>query len=305
MKIEKYFLFILIFILVLYSFLAGQNLKTTYVGFVIDGPWSQTNEMLQSVKREILELTTGEFNVQFPADKTIQADWTIKGISTAIDQLLADRDVNMILTLGSISSNEVCHRNELSKPVIAPFVLDAEFQELPIKNGTTGIKNLNYISVPSAIKRDMEIFKEIISFKKLAILINKYLLEAFPGLEQRAKKFFRNLNIEVQVVGVGHSITQPLAQLSGDIEAVYVLSLLPLSDEQYKKLAEKLIAKKLPSFSFTGAKRVEQGLLAGLNLDVVNRLARRVALNSQRILLGEKPESIPIAISLKQQLTII
>jgi len=45
-------------------------------------------------------------------------------------------------------------------------------------------------------------------------------------------------------------------------------------------------------------------LLAGLNQDVINRISRRVALNVQRILLGEKPVDIPVTISLKQQLTI-
>jgi len=49
---------------------------------------------------------------------------------------------------------------------------------------------------------------------------------------------------------------------------------------------------------------MEQGILAGLNKDVVTRISRRVGINVQRILLGEKPEQIPVAISIKQQLTI-
>lgn len=65
-----------------------------------------------------------------------------------------------------------------------------------------------------------------------------------------------------------------------------------------------MITRKLPSFSSAGAERVAQGLLAGVNKDAMNRISRRAALNLQRILLGDKPEIIPVAISLKKQLTI-
>ncbi len=301
MKFKKPIFFTLLFIFFSFSLSLGQNIKTVNIGLVIDGPWGEENEMLKSIKREIVELTTGEFDVQF---KTLQADWTISEIRKTIDQLLADREVDLIITLGSISSNEVCHRQALSRPIIAPYIIDAAFQELPIKDGTSGVKNLNYISVPKPFERDINIFKDIVPFKKLGVLMNKYLLDAFPDLEQRCDEYLEELDLEVQIVRVGFSVQQALSQLPDDIEAVYVLPLPQISDEEYEILAKELINRKLPGFSYAGAERVEQGLLAGLNKDVINRISRRVALNVQRILLGEKPESIPVAISLKQQLTI-
>lgn len=284
--------------------LYGSDVPMYRIGIVIDGPWGTTQPMLEGIKNEIFELTSDEFNVQFPADKTIQADWSIEGIRTAISQLLSDPEVDMILTLGLISSNEVCHRSQSAKPVIAPFVLDAELQGLPMKNGKSGIKNLNYISIPVTFQRDMQIFQDIVAFKKLAVLLNQHLLDSFPDFVQRAKGLFQELNLEAQVLGVGTSVQKALSQLSKDVEAVYVLPLPHLSDKEYKTLCDRLIDRKLPSFSYSGAERVEQGMLAGLNKDALNRISRRVALNVQRILLGEKPEFIPVAISLDKQLTI-
>jgi len=301
MKYKAYFLFILVFNLLSFSFSSGQSLKTINIGLVIDGPWGEENEMLKSIKREILELTTGEFDIQF---KTLQADWTISEIRKTIDQLLADREVDLIITLGSISSNEVSQRTEPAKPVIAPYIIDATFQKLPIKDGKSGVKNLNYISVPATFKRDIQIFKDIVSFKNLAVLINQYLLDAFPGLDQCCKETLEELDLDVEIIGIGESIQDALNKLPQHVEAVYILPLPHFTDEQYKKLANALIDRKLPSFAYGGAERVEQGILAGLNKDVVNRISRRVGINVQRILLGEKPESIPVAISLKQQLTI-
>jgi len=301
MNFKKPIFFILLFIFFSFSHSPGQNLKTISIGLVIDGPWGEENEMLKSIKREILELTTGEFDVQF---KTLQADWTISEIRKAIDQLLDDREVDLIITLGSISSNEVCQRTEFSKPVIAPYIIDATFQKLPIKDGKSGVENLNYISVPATFQRDMQIFKDIVAFKKMVVLINQYLFDAFPGLNQCCKGTLEELDLDVEIIGIERSIRGALDELPQDVEAVYILPLPHFSDDQYQKLADALIDRKLPSFAYGGAERVEQGILAGLNKDVVNRISRRVGINVQRILLGEKPEQIPVAISIKQQLTI-
>ena len=304
MKIRKSSFLILSLIFVLFSTASSQTIETVRIGLIIDGPWGEENQMLESIKREVHDLTAGEFDVQFPANKTIQADWTIGQIRNGLDRLLADPDVDLIITLGSISSNEVCQRMAFSKPVIAPYIIDAAFQELPIEDGKSGIKNLNYISIPATFKRDMQIFKDIVSFKKLVVLINQYLINAFPGLKQCCKGTLEKLDLDVEIIGIEKSIQDALDELPQDVEAVYILPLPHFTQEQYKKLAETLIDLKLPSFAYGGAERVEQGILAGLNKDVVNRISRRVGINVQRILLGEKPEHIPVAISIKQQLTI-
>jgi outer membrane protein len=304
MKLKHPFVKSFLVIMALFSFSIGQTIEQIRVGLVIDGPWGEDNEMISSIKREILNLTRGEFDVQFPKDKTILADWTIEKIKSSIDQLLMDSQVDLIITLGSISSSEICYRDDLLKPAIAPYVLDAGFQNFPIKNGTSGTQNLNYVSVPATFERDIKTFREIIPFKKAAVLINQYLPAAFPELEQRAVDLFREMDLEIFIVRIGHSVDEAINKLPSDVQAVYVLPLPHLSDADYIKLSQELIKRKLPSFSFAGAERVQQGLLAGLNKDVVNRISRRVALNVQRILLGEKPENIPVAISLDKQLTI-
>jgi outer membrane protein TolC len=49
---------------------------------------------------------------------------------------------------------------------------------------------------------------------------------------------------------------------------------------------------------------VARGVLAGLKPDIFPKLARRVALNAQRILLGGEPSSLPVTLVLGEQLTI-
>ena len=291
-------------LILIHGFSYGQSKITVRIGQVIDGSWGENNEMLQNIKHEILALTEDEFNVRFPEDKTVQANWTLDQIKVALDRLLSDRDVDLILTLGSISSHEACRRVTLSKPVIAPFIVDAGLQELPVEKGGSGIENLNFVSVPSPIEGDIRLFREMVSFQKLAVLMNPHFMESAPVFMERMRRLFRDLGIEIQVIGVGDSVDEALARLSGDVEAVYVLPLPFLSNADYTRLADGFVHRKLPSFSYTGAERVALGVMAGLNRDIMTRIARRVALNVQRILLGDRPEAIPVSISLRKQLTI-
>ena len=39
---------------------------------------------------------------------------------------------------GLLASNELCHRDDLPKPAVAPFVIDADVQEIPFANGASG-----------------------------------------------------------------------------------------------------------------------------------------------------------------------
>ena len=274
------------------------------IGLVIDGSWGENAAMLESIQEEILALTTGEFEVRFPEAKILQADWQLDAITAAVDKLLADPEVDMVITQGVISSHIISTRGSLPKPVIAPFIIDRMLQNLPIAEGKSGILNLNYISIPSAIEQDMNIFREIVPFQKLAILLNPHLLESFPDAAASTANFFRKMGIETELIGVGSKIKESVALIPEEAEAVYILPLPYLSDDDFKVLSDELIERKLPSFASAGAERVEMGILAGLNRDVLRRIARRVAINVQRILLGDTPESINVAISLNKQLTI-
>ncbi|MEL6822639.1 MAG: TolC family protein, partial [Calditrichota bacterium] len=59
-----------------------------------------------------------------------------------------------------------------------------------------------------------------------------------------------------------------------------------------------------PSFSLIGRSEVEKGIFAGLNPVIFPRMARRIALNVQRILLGEDAGTIPYAFPAAQELSI-
>ncbi len=274
------------------------------IGIVFDGPWSGQMDLLSGIKQEIGDLTRGEFSIRYPSSATLTGEWDLDSIDENLNTLFANDSVDIIITLGFISSQYVCHLGPLPKPVIAPLIMDSGFQELPFETGSSGVKNLNYINAPSTFERDIKIFQEIIPFKYLAILINQSFVDMYPEELEEARDIFTKHGIEAKFVGIGKTVGKKITALSPYTQAVYVLPLAQLPDSEYEILTDELIKRRLPSFSYEGSVRVRQGCLVGLNKDdIVTRLSRRIALNVQRIILGDKPENIPVAISFDQQLT--
>jgi len=286
------------------SSLSFAQVPRVRVGVVIDGPWERNDEISENTRSEIRALTAGEYDVQFPADKVIVSDWTLEGINSAIDRLLTDPQVDIVLTMGAIASGVVCKRGPLPKPVIAPFVIDARIQDIPMKNGASGVKNLSYITLPSPVSRDIKIFQEIVPFFNVTILINSLIPQTVPDLIPRIRSALQEMEIEPNVIPVERTIDSTLEALTENIEAVYIAPLFHLQPGDFDRLVTTLRERKIPSFSLIGISEVRRGIMASANPDFFDRLARRIALNLQRILLGEEPGSVPTAFATGERVII-
>ena len=103
------------------------------IGIIQDGPWERNDEIREAFEDEISTLLGPSFDVSLPAEKRIEADWTAGGIREAVDRLLSDPEVDILLAIGPQSSNDVARRPTLPKPALAAFVIDAELQGIPIR----------------------------------------------------------------------------------------------------------------------------------------------------------------------------
>src|ERR1700729_1050174 len=79
-----------------------------------------------------------------------------------------------------------------------------------------------------------------------------------------------------------------------------------LSSDDLRSLANQLAARRLPTFSMLGRSEVEQGLLPSTSSDTegTERLARRVALDIQRIVEGEDAANIEVALPSEERLVV-
>ena len=279
------------------------------VGIVADGPpqdhgWGKVVQSHLFLK-EILELTRGEFDVRFPKDKMVHGNWSPAGVRRAVNHLLADSGVDVILALGVIASHDVSQRPVLPKPVIAPFVIDRQLQGLPFFRGTSGVRNLNYLTLPHSFERAVEAFREILPFKHMALLVDQAVAEALPQLQIKIERAAKGTGIQITPIRVGTYVQSALTAIPPDTQAVLITPLLRLPLQEFNALVEGLISRKLPSFSLFGREEVERGLLACIAPETNTlRVARRVALNLHRILMGEDAGTFLISMPQGERLTI-
>ena len=248
------------------------------------------------------------------------ADWTASGVRAVVERLLSDPEVDQVLALGLLSSSEVARRGSLSKPVFASLVFQPQLQGVPIQTQqralsdpddhetiqVSGVRNLNYVMIGSDLQAYVKTFREIVPFDRLTVLILDAWQELGLDLEGLIQSELAALDLsEVRTVQVGSSIEEALANFPAETEAVYVTQLPRLGQADFKRLVQGLIARRLPSFSSTGKAEVIAGLLATLGPeDETRRRARRVALNIQRVLLGENPGELPVGYHREERMVI-
>jgi len=291
------------------------------MGVIMDGPWERNLEIRGAFEREITQLLEGEYDPQFRADQLIVADWTPASVDAALDLLLSDPEVDFVLAAGVMASHLVARRGPLPKPVIAPYVIlperldipyELRVEKLPGQERTrrfhvSGVPNLSYVDIRSDLDAvdDIEAFLEVVRFKKLSMLMTESVGDALPRLADNIRGDLESLGIELTQIPGSDSLDEILAALPADTEAVYVAPLLQLPRGDFERLITELNKRRLPTFSLWGRMEVEKGLLASLALDVdMDRLARRVALNIHRILLGERAGDLPVDFDRDRRITI-
>ncbi|MCE5271744.1 TolC family protein [bacterium] len=277
------------------------------LGVLQDGPWAGNDRVLELLQSEAQSLLGRDWEVRFPADKIIQADWSAASIRSGLDRLLADPSVDMVITAGFLSSYAACHLDNqgFAKPVIAPFAADAEGLGFPRSGQGSGVRNLHYLTFRRDLQRDLEVFHELAGFKRLTVVMGQEIAGAFPEVCSRLELRLDSLGYAHRFVLAGAMAGSVLDSLSGQDEAVYLGPTLLMDDAQFGALAQGLARRGIPSFSMLGRGDVERGILASLAPAFdLQRLARRVALDIQSIRLGQAPESLSVDFTKGEDLAI-
>ena len=271
-----------------------ESLPEVTVGMVLDGPLLRYGDLVDLVRDETLTLLGRDFEARIPDGKILEGDWTVAGITSVLDRLLADPEVSVVIAAGPISGHIAATRGDLPKPVVAPYVVADYVQSLPRAGAGSGVANLVYVARPEA--EDLSVFLEVTAFERPAVLISEALAEAINDAPEKVRESTAGLGLDPGIVTVGTSIDATLAALAaGDHDAVYVLPLPQLSEDEFDRLVDGLIDLRLPSFSWFGAREVRRGIFAGQKSDAFGlQIARLTALNVQRILRGDPADLLPV-----------
>ncbi len=295
----------------------------TIIGIVEDGPEPRSLVPVTQLESEIRALVGDEFDIELPADKRLDGGWSLIGVRAAIGKLLDDPGVDIVITMGLSASHQAARIEELPKPVIAAFVADAQLQSFPAARWrnriASGKHNFTYLASvrlaeegqatpgQTTVDEAIEVFHDAVGFRHLAIVVDHLTLESIPVLVSgKAQEIEARLNVGTTFIAFEDSVSDLLESIPDEADAVFLGPLLRLDEDGIRALAQGLIEKRLPSFSILGRAELAYGLLmasSGRAEDAV-RYTRRLALNVQRILLGDEPGEIDVRISEPQRLAI-
>lgn len=295
----------------------------TIIGIVEDGPEPRSLVPVAQLETEIQALVGDEFDIRLPADKRLNGGWSLAGVRAAIQKLLDDPEVDIVIAMGLSASHQAARIEDLPKPVIAAFVADAQLQSFPAVRWqnriASGKDNFTYLASvrlaeegqatpgQTTVDEAIEVFHDAVGFRHLVIVVDRLTLESLPVLvSSKAQEITARLNVETTVIAFDNSVVDLLDSIPDGADAVFVGPLLRLDGDGIRALADGLIEKRLPSFSILGRAELVHGLLmasAGRAEDEV-RYTRRLALNVQRILLGDEAGEIDVRISEPQRLAI-
>src|SRR5882672_2068333 len=281
--------------------------RTFTIAIVTDGPTERPLVPPEALRRAAeAVLIGGDVEIAWPADKQMPGDWTVPGIQRALDRALADKDVDVVLALGIVASNEAAKRKDLAKPVIAPFVPDPLLQSFPLKAIRSGRHNFTYITTFNGIENELKRYAGIVRFKHLAVLVDELTLEAAPALKGKADAVAQDLGATIALIPAKDSVDAILQSIPADTDAVYVTSIPRLTDAEFTDLANRIAKRRLPSLSRVGHHDVQLGILFATqgNPGDYDRLARRIALEVQRIAAGEDPATFEVGFPADMRLAI-
>ena len=264
--------------------------KPTYkIAIVSDGDTEYSQELIHSLEGEIKQLLGRDFIVKFPKSLYRNGKWNYKKIASYVNAALKDKNSDMLITLGALSSHYAARKRYFNKPVIATAIIDPKMQGIPYKSseGISGKHNLTYVSGHQTLDKDIEAILEIMKVKKVAVLIDATLLKNTPEIGRYIVKTFKREKINAQLVPITKNFSQDLEKIAKDVDLVYVTPLFQLTKKQRKKLYTILSLKELPSFAGIGQDDVELGALFANSPSTDNkRFIRQIALDVQQIALG-------------------
>lgn len=269
---------------------------------LLDGE-SELNPIIEKFfTDEITRLLANEYTLTFPPDARIVGDYSGKSIDRGLKNLLARQDINLIVCLGFISSHRAASLSSLTKPVIAPFVLNATAQKFPANKEGSGKKNFNYISFRSFIDDDIVLFQKLTAFTRVAIVADNFFLDEIPGVFNDIAQTLQKKGIDHTPIPLDPKATNNIAAtIPNDVDAVYLAPLFRVGLQQQRLAIEQLQKRGIPVFSML-ALGESSALLSGKSSDDFERLFRRTALNAQRIANGEPAAKIPLDFTVNRQL---
>ena len=294
----------IILILLLFLSLSGfsQNQRDYHIAILGDKPIPETKIILAQLQSEIKSVVGQSANIIFNNSYLLLNDLSLEKAKSNYEKMLASKDVDLILSFGSINNIVIAKNKSFPKPVILFGVINDDFITFPEGQFASNIPNLTYILTPQSYKRDLIQFKEIYPYRKIGIVVDNYLTEIYP-VKNTLDNIFKTIDAEYVLIPINQ-----VDDIDGKLEsldAVYLSGGLFFSKKEKISLIQKFNKKNLPTFTSINEDFSDYGiLLTSQPINNLEQFFRRIALNIEATVNGDDLSQLPIYMDIEAKLSL-
>jgi len=283
---------------------AGEAESFT-IAVVRDGPSpGPASDLAALVEAELPRHLPGHITARFKHDQAFDAGWRPEHAVAALEAALVDPEVDLVLADGAMVTKAAAAAGlTLAKPVVSGYVQRADLLKLPrTADNRSAKEHFAFMAMPSRVSKDVAVFRSLLPFQTLHILVGDTDLAAAGDIEADVAKMEQDLDTRLITVPAGADVDALLAGLDESVEAVYITRLPRLSIEQRKRLIDGFAEQGIPTFSLVGHSDVSLGALGALSPDITGQAVRRAALNLSRLIRGESTADLPVLLTVDTRL---
>ncbi|MGD9931949.1 MAG: TolC family protein [Mangrovibacterium sp.] len=299
MSITKIFLKIIIGLLLIPTTIQAQS--SLNIGILKDENINEFELLSNQLKLEIEALTESGDRVAF---KEVTSAWNYEVATQHLQTFFSDPNIDIIITLGFLSSDAAARLSFYPKPVIATAILDQELQKLP--TGTdqgSGTDNFSYIESWIRLKSDLLDFHNVFNFKHLAIILPQAIYEQFAPVSQLLKSETNAFDVIFVPVGGGGQVSP---RLPSNIDAAFVFPLIQHSQPEIEYFFAELNNQQIPSLAISGIRYLENGATLTFTPQFTfQQVARQVAVRILKVSKGTTLADLPSTITELERVPVV
>jgi hypothetical protein len=131
---------------------ARPSIKVAFVHDREVASWAQAfRDSLRSEVRRVLDV---DYQVQMPPELDRTGDSTWDSVEAALNDVLA-ADVDLVIATGPLGTLVARELPGRAHPVIGGWILDPEFQQVPVVDGASGVSNFTFVTSGDVIGTDL------------------------------------------------------------------------------------------------------------------------------------------------------
>ncbi|HKL71230.1 MAG TPA: TolC family protein [Marinilabiliaceae bacterium] len=268
----------------------GFAQKTITVGLVKDASVAEIELFNSQIRVEIENLLKARAQVTFQEATVL---WNAQKAKESIQAFIDNPKIDLIVTVGLLSSEVASEFAYYSKPVIAATILEDEFQKLPLQtDGSSGVSNFSYTESWLAIEKDLVAFSKMFDFHELAVVLPELLLDNFKDIhsvfaEGLSKKTVVFIPVEVN--------DEKLPEIPANVDAVVLFPFIQSTSAENRSFFKTLNERGIPSLTMGGTSYLEEGAtLTYTSPSSYQKAARQVAMQVLKVSEGKSLKDIPI-----------